>query len=119
MVAIFLYEIDQGPSVVHRCRGQDAMAEIENMTRWSGLLENVCRGFGEIRGCSKQRTRIQISLNRNPVPYASHRFCDWHSPVDAENFRSGIRHGFENVGAAVDIKNARHAVPEFGENALN
>jgi hypothetical protein len=41
----------------------------------------------------------------------------WHSPVDAKNFRSGIRHGFENVGAPIDIKNARH-VP-VGENALN
>jgi hypothetical protein len=48
LVAIFLYEIDQGPALSTGV-GQDAMAEIENDPSAS-LFANACRGFSEIRG---------------------------------------------------------------------
>ena len=63
--------INQSALMVHRGRGQDAVAKVKNMTRaTSHAFQNSISLLSDFRNRGKEDDRVQVALNGIPVAQA-------------------------------------------------
>src|SRR5215471_1609369 len=112
-----LRRFNKSPRVFHRDRWQDAMSQIHDVSRAAAFLQNLFDGFGDRLRRSQQFAGVEIALQREFVAGSAPGLGQIDAPVDAQDVRARLGHLFQNVAAAVDVKDRRHG--QSGRAAMN
>src|ERR1700680_737684 len=97
---MFLYKASQILHVLDRRLWQNAMAEIENVSRPSaGTPQNLLRARLQFAPAGEEQNRIQIALHGTPKFQAAPAFIKRNAPVEPNHLRSGFFHRGKKSGA--------------------
>src|SRR5260370_3771319 len=97
---MFLYKASQILHVLDRRLWQNAMAEIENVSRPSaGTPQNFLRARLQFLPAGEEQNRIQIALHGAAKFQAAPAFVKRNAPVEPNHFRSGFFHRRKKSGA--------------------
>src|SRR4029453_17618682 len=72
--------------------GQDAVAQIEDVSRATELAEDVDGFLSNSLLRRKENRRIKVSLQSDTWPELRAKFSEVHAPIAAKNVGSGLRH---------------------------
>src|SRR6202011_4339906 len=97
---MFLYKASQTLHVLDRRLRQNAMAEIENVSRPSaGTPQNFVRARLQFFPAGEEQNRIQIALHGAAKFQAAPAIVKRNAPVEPNHLRSGFLHRRKKRGA--------------------
>jgi hypothetical protein len=88
-----MHQIDDRFDVLHRRMLQNAMAQVENVTRATArAAQNIMDALFDFRERSKEQSGIKIPLNRDIMPKSSPAIVQGNAPVQADHIPTGTLH---------------------------
>lgn len=88
-----MYHIDNGPDVLHRCMLQDAMAQVEYVSRAAiCAAQDIVDALFDLRQRCEEHSRVQIALHRDIAFKQVPALIEWDAPVESDNVSTGALH---------------------------
>src|SRR6266511_897437 len=95
--------------VLERSGGQDAVSQIEDMSRAACRTpQDICRALEQPIARSEQQRRIEVPLHRAVGADALPRLVQWNPPIGAEDIATGLTHVAKNRARVDAEMNGRH-----------